>query len=81
MLAEGDSCFVVFDGAYMENRVFGSHMNKGASFWWPLYLTVPQLFILVPKVGLEPTRPCGHWILSPARLPVPPLRHPEICEI
>ena len=23
----------------------------------------------VPKVGLEPTRPCGHWILSPARLP------------
>jgi hypothetical protein len=20
-------------------------------------------------VGLEPTRPCGHWILSPARLP------------
>ena len=23
----------------------------------------------VPEVGLEPTRPCGHWILSPARLP------------
>jgi hypothetical protein len=20
----------------------------------------------VPKVGLEPTRPCGHWILAPA---------------
>lgn len=28
----------------------------------------------VPKVGLEPTRPCGHWILNPARLPIPPLR-------
>lgn len=28
----------------------------------------------MPKVGLEPTRPCGHWILSPARLPIPPLR-------
>src|SRR5439155_6629223 len=28
----------------------------------------------VPKVGLEPTRPEGHRILSPARLPVPPLR-------
>ena len=28
----------------------------------------------MPKVGLEPTRPCGHRILSPARLPVPPLR-------
>ena len=23
----------------------------------------------VPKVGVEPTRPCGHRILSPARLP------------
>src|SRR5262245_15462738 len=22
--------------------------------------------------GLEPPRPCGHWILSPVRLPVPP---------
>jgi hypothetical protein len=28
----------------------------------------------VPKVGIEPTRPEGHRILSPARLPVPPLR-------
>ncbi len=28
----------------------------------------------MPKVGIEPTRPEGHWILSPARLPVPPLR-------
>src|SRR5438128_1624104 len=28
----------------------------------------------MPKVGLEPTRPEGHRILSPARLPVPPLR-------
>ena len=31
--------------------------------------------IKVPKEGLEPSRPCGHWILSPARLPIPPLRH------
>jgi hypothetical protein len=28
----------------------------------------------MPKVGIEPTRPEGHRILSPARLPVPPLR-------
>jgi hypothetical protein len=28
----------------------------------------------MPKVGVEPTRPFGHRILSPARLPVPPLR-------
>src|SRR5229473_2350888 len=32
------------------------------------------LFTLVPEEGVEPTRPCGHRILSPARLPVPPLR-------
>lgn len=30
---------------------------------------------LVPKVGLEPTRCRHHRILSPARLPIPPLRH------
>src|SRR3954451_13706437 len=28
----------------------------------------------MPKVGLEPTRGFPHRILSPARLPVPPLR-------
>jgi hypothetical protein len=27
----------------------------------------------VAKVGLEPTRPCGHRILRPARLPIPSL--------
>src|SRR5882724_5258175 len=30
---------------------------------------------LVPENGVEPSRPCGHRILSPARLPVPPLGH------
>src|SRR5205807_9927978 len=29
---------------------------------------------LVPKGGLEPPRACTHWLLKPARLPVPPLR-------
>src|SRR5258706_5731289 len=33
--------------------------------------------ILVPEEGVEPTRPCDHRILSPARLPVPPLGHGE----
>ncbi len=31
-------------------------------------------FVMVPEEGVEPTRPCGHRILSPARLPVPPFR-------
>src|SRR3989344_1797697 len=29
----------------------------------------------VPEVGIEPTRPYGHKILSLARIPVPPLGH------
>ena len=28
---------------------------------------------IVPEGGIEPPRPCGHWILNPARLPIPPL--------
>ncbi len=28
----------------------------------------------MPEVGLEPTLPGGNRILSPARLPIPPLR-------
>ena len=31
--------------------------------------------LMVPKVGVEPTWPEGHTILSRARLPIPPLRH------
>ena len=34
--------------------------------------------IVVPKVGLEPTRYRYRWILSPVRLPVSPLGHAEI---
>jgi hypothetical protein len=30
---------------------------------------------LVPKTGLEPVRCCHRGILSPVRLPIPPLRH------
>ena len=28
----------------------------------------------LPAEGFEPTRSCDHWILSPARLPIPPRR-------
>ena len=28
-------------------------------------------FFMVPVVGVEPTRYRYHWILSPARLPIP----------
>ena len=31
--------------------------------------------ILVPETGVEPARDHSHGILSPGRLPIPPLRH------
>jgi dipeptidyl aminopeptidase/acylaminoacyl peptidase len=48
--------------------------------WFARYLHPKEVGTLesaapgVPKVGLEPTRGFPHRILSPARLPVPPLR-------
>ena len=32
----------------------------------------PRAKRVVRAKGIEPPRPCGHWILNPARLPVPP---------
>src|SRR6266404_4990634 len=34
----------------------------------------------MPAEGIEPTRSCDHWILSPARLPVPPRRRERRAE-
>jgi hypothetical protein len=36
---------------------------------------------VVPEEGLEPTQPCGYRILSPARLPIPPLRQGSIKQV
>ena len=33
------------------------------------------VFFTIPAAGVEPARPCGHWILSPVRLPIPPCWH------
>jgi hypothetical protein len=38
--------------------------------------------LLVREGGVEPPRPCGHWNLNPARLPIPPPAHwvcPRAC--
>jgi hypothetical protein len=37
--------------------------------------------IELPAEGIEPTRSCDHWILSPARLPVPPRRQKSYYEL
>ena len=36
---------------------------------------------LVPGTGFEPARPFGHWILSPARMPIPPSRRNFILSV
>ncbi len=35
----------------------------------------PRDMKLVPEAGIEPVRVLPHGILSPGRLPIPPLRH------
>jgi hypothetical protein len=41
----------------------------------PYNLVAIRVLSFVPGTGIEPVRPCGHRILSPACLPVPPPRH------
>ena len=52
---------VVVSAAPCMKAVAGCEKPDGLS-------TLSQL----PKKGLEPPRPCGHWYLKPARLPIPP---------
>ena len=35
----------------------------------------------MPETGLEPARPCEHWSLKPARLPIPPLGHFAVAKV
>ncbi len=43
--------------------------KKGVSMTW-----LTPFFSNMPEGGIEPPQGCPYWILSPARLPVPPLR-------
>src|SRR5215472_2030906 len=47
---------------------------RPAHFFCRLVQPLRRLIVLVPEKGIEPSRPCGHRILSPTRLPLPPLR-------
>ena len=74
---------VVFDLSTDHRNLAGSGLHWMDTIWTPskmqkgrtITVRPKYLFLLVPKGGLEPPRPEGHWILSPARLPIPPLRH------
>ena len=52
----------------------GLDHRAGLSSFSRKFYRVLQGFHDVPEVGLEPTLPGGNRILSPARLPIPPLR-------
>ena len=44
---------------------------KGKKKKSPENVMFSRLLVMVPVVGVEPTRYRYHWILSPARLPIP----------
>lgn len=46
-------------------------MAGEGSYPFPIHPASSNRWV-VPSVGVEPTRPCGHLILSQARLPVSP---------
>ena len=35
-------------------------------------IAIQKINEMVPGEGVEPSLPCGNWILNPARLPIPP---------
>ena len=51
----------------MQGALFCAEINKKTTFF--------RMSSLVREVGVEPTRPCEHWHLKPASLPIPPLAH------
>ena len=61
------------------NTIFLALLTKCASFFWIILKAKKSTraceCFLVPVVGVEPTRYRYHWILSPARLPIPSYRH------
>src|SRR5579872_6046822 len=56
-----------------EDREERAQRGRGSIGYGPDRVNAGSL--LVRKEGVEPPRPRGHRILSPARLPVPPLPH------
>ena len=62
------------------NRRSDSAIRSTARLTWRAYLAavvsmrLVLYWILVPASGVEPPRPCGHEILSLARMPISPRR-------
>ena len=57
------------------NRWFHSGQRKAIIRTHRLSETGSDYMGLVREAGVEPARPCEHWHLKPASLPIPPLAH------
>ena len=53
----------------------GQDLNLRPPGYEPDELPTALLRDMVPETGIEPARDFSHGILSPRRLPIPPLRH------
>ena len=63
--------FVWSEWGDLNSRPLEPHSSTLPNCATPRY----KIILLVQVVGLEPTRYRYHWILSPARLPIPPHLH------
>ncbi len=76
--AEGGICSASLSRLLVQSMLPACSFHSGSN---PLFLSQIKkahlwcTSLLVPKVGFEPTRYRYHRILSPARLPIPSLRH------
>ncbi len=59
----------------MRTKLTGREIFASVFFFYTLILAIK---VLVPETGVEPVRYRYRRILSPVRLPVPPLRHRKI---
>ena len=58
---------------HCENRRFRNGQRKQIIRTHLLLETSSDYIGLVREAGVEPARPCEHWHLKPASLPIPPL--------
>ena len=64
--------FIFFIGP-LAQRLASGHASAPIDFGKQKRRTRSSRVLLVREAGVEPARPCEHWHLKPASLPIPPL--------